>query len=151
MPDLREIPTLKPLLAVAALFAILAAALLVDDGVLLVAPTVAFLWLLVIGYKGYLHYGLPLFAITTAIYVLWPEPITATVLLWSMILLACLPARRKVEGRWQVAGRDGRFKNWLLPAGPDEDIGAFTGDASIHLMVILGLAVTIGLALNGFF
>jgi hypothetical protein len=150
MARLQKIPGLLPASVVGALLALLAVAIFVDDGAVLIAPLIGFSWLLTIGYKGYLRYGLPVFLVTLAVYVVSPEPWTAIILLGSMVLLACLPARRMIEGKWKLAAKDHRILNWFLPASAEEDIGAITGDASIHLMVVIGGAMIIGLVINGY-
>jgi hypothetical protein len=117
---------------------------LVGSSPLWAVPMIASLWMFVLKEKGYLNIAAPLFFATSVIFAVSPGPATGAVAILPLILLSgLLPARRRgLDGRWRLASKDGTLKNWFLPAGPNEDIGAITGDASIHL-IIVGVAIII--------
>ncbi len=128
----------------AAVLALLVLVLAVE-GVILIAPLITFSWLLVIHQKGYLLFGLPLFVLTTTIYFVRPGIETAMAMFLPMIILACLPARRRSGAGWSLASRNGSLRAWFLPASPEEDTGAITGDSSTQLLLGVSLALILGI------
>ena len=126
---------------------LLGVALFVDDP-LFVVPMVSFVWLLVLREKGYWVYALPVFLASNAAFFVYPGVWTGFVAIASMILFSVVPARRRVMGKWAVASKDGLWSTWWLPRNSVEDIGAVVGDASVHLIVLVGLVLFVGIALT---
>lgn len=124
---------------------LLALTLFVDNP-LFAVPMVSFAWLLVLREKGYWAIALPVFLVSNATFFLYPGVWTGFVAISSMIVFAAIPARRRVMGKWTLASKDGTWSTWWLPRNSVEDIGAVVGDASTHLIVVVGLVLFIGIA-----
>lgn len=69
---------------------------------------------------------------------------TFLIALLPLVLIAALPKRIKSKTGYLFDTEDGKLKNWFLPKGPSQDVGAITGSAPIQLILVILIAFLIG-------